>query len=123
MARTTKSMLNKNGESRHPCLVPHPGGTVFTIEYDVCYGFVIYRFNCVEVCSLYKPHGLPCGSDGKASACNAGDPGSIPGSGRSIPWRKIWQTTPVLLPEKLHGLSPEEPSRRQSMESQRVGHN
>ena len=23
------------------------------------------------------------GSDGKASACNAGDPGSIPGSGRS----------------------------------------
>ena len=83
MARTTKSMLNKNGESRHSCLVPHPGGNVFTIEYDVCYGFVIYRFNCVEVCSLYKPHGLPCGSDGKASACNAGDPGSIPGSGRS----------------------------------------
>ena len=27
--------------------------------------------------------GLPCGSDGKESACNAGDPGSIPGSGRS----------------------------------------
>ena len=27
--------------------------------------------------------GFPGGSDGKASACNAGDPGSIPGSGRS----------------------------------------
>ena len=27
--------------------------------------------------------GLPCGLDGKASACNVGDPGSIPGSGRS----------------------------------------
>ncbi|KAI4548619.1 hypothetical protein MG293_000949 [Ovis ammon polii] len=27
--------------------------------------------------------GFPDGSDGKASACNAGDPGSIPGSGRS----------------------------------------
>ena len=26
---------------------------------------------------------LPCGSDGKASTCNAGDPDSIPGSGRS----------------------------------------
>ena len=26
---------------------------------------------------------FPCGSDGKESACNAGDPGSIPGSGRS----------------------------------------
>ena len=25
----------------------------------------------------------PGGSDGKASACNAGDPGSIPGLGRS----------------------------------------
>ena len=27
--------------------------------------------------------GFPGGSDGKQSACNAGDPGSIPGSGRS----------------------------------------
>ena len=27
--------------------------------------------------------GLPCSSAGKKSACNAGDPGSIPGSGRS----------------------------------------
>ena len=27
--------------------------------------------------------GFPGGSDGKMSACNAGDPGSIPGSGRS----------------------------------------
>ena len=26
---------------------------------------------------------LLCGSDGRESACNAGDPGSIPGSGRS----------------------------------------
>ena len=26
---------------------------------------------------------LPCGSDGKESAYNVGDPGSIPGSGRS----------------------------------------
>ena len=31
------------------------------------------------------PHvrGFPGGSDGKASACNVGDPGAIPGSGRS----------------------------------------
>ena len=27
--------------------------------------------------------GFPGGSDGKTSACNAGDPGLIPGSGRS----------------------------------------
>ena len=33
--------------------------------------------------ALYQANGLisfPGGSDGKASACNAGDPGSIPGS-------------------------------------------
>ena len=29
------------------------------------------------------PDHLPGGSDGKASACNAGDPGLIPGLGRS----------------------------------------
>ena len=29
------------------------------------------------------PWDFPCGSDGKASAYNAGDLGSIPGSGRS----------------------------------------
>jgi len=27
--------------------------------------------------------GFPCGSDSKESACNIGDPGSIPGSERS----------------------------------------
>ena len=27
---------------------------------------------------------LPCGSDGKDSTCSVGDPGSIPGSGRSL---------------------------------------
>ena len=27
--------------------------------------------------------GFPAGSDGKASACNAGDPSSVPGLGRS----------------------------------------
>ena len=47
------------------------------------------------VCLLLKPsledfehnltiwEGFPGGSDGKASACSAGDPGSIPGLGRS----------------------------------------
>ena len=38
----------------------------------------------------------------KESACNAGDPGSIPGSGR-FPWRREWQPTPVLLPGDSHG--------------------
>ena len=36
------------------------------------------RANITEQCQYF-----PGGSDGKASAYNAGDPGSIPGSGRS----------------------------------------
>ena len=49
----------------------------------------------------YNNFGFPGGSDSKASACSAGDPGSIAGSGR-FPWRRKWQPTPVLLPEKSH---------------------
>ena len=32
---------------------------------------------------MYVTTGLLCSSNGKESACNAGDPGSVPGSGRS----------------------------------------
>ena len=38
----------------------------------------------------------------KVSACNAGDPGSIPGAGK-IPWRRKWQPTPVFLPGESNG--------------------
>ena len=63
--------------------------------------------------------GFPGGSNGKESAYDVGDPGSIPGSGRSpgegngsplqySSWRIPWM---------------EEPGRLQSMGSKRVGHN
>ena len=63
-------------------------------------------------------HRLPWWLSGKASACNAGDPGSIPGSGSSLEkgmtihsrilaWRAPWT---------------EEPGGLQSMGSQRVRH-
>ena len=42
------------------------------------------------------------GSDGKASAYSAGDPGLIPWVGK-IPWRRQWHPTPVLLPRESHG--------------------
>ena len=45
---------------------------------------------------------FPGGSDGKESACNAGDRGSIPGV-RKFLWRRKWQSTPVFLPGKSHG--------------------
>ena len=42
------------------------------------------------------------GSDGKVSACSAGDPGLIPGSGRS-PGEGNKLPTPVFLPGEFHG--------------------
>ena len=42
---------------------------------------------------------LPGGSDGKESACHAGDSGSIPGL-RKFPH---WQPTPVFLPGEFYG--------------------
>ena len=59
----------------------------------------------LEICpfSLTFKRCFPRGSDSKAPACNAGDPGSIPGSGRS-PGEGKWQSTPVFLPGKFHGL-------------------
>ena len=44
---------------------------------------------------------FPGGSDGKESTCNAGDPGSIPGTGRSSGEGR--QPTPVYLPGEFHG--------------------
>ena len=40
-------------------------------------------------------------SDDKESACNTGDLGSIPRSGK-IPWRREWQHTTVFLPRESH---------------------
>ena len=54
---------------------------------------------------IIHPMGFPGGSDGKESTCNAGDLGSIPGSGRSLAegngihssilaWRIPWAEKP-----------------------------
>ena len=47
--------------------------------------------------SLLSPLGFPGGSDGKESACSAGEVGSIPGSGR-----RKWQPAPAFLPREFH---------------------
>ena len=50
------------------------------------------------------PQGFPGGSDGKESASNAEDSGSVSSLRVSkIPWRKEWLPTPVFLPRKFHG--------------------
>ena len=46
--------------------------------------------------------GFPGDSDSKESACNTGDPGSIPGLGR-FPEEGKGNPTPVFLPGEFHG--------------------
>ena len=46
--------------------------------------------------------GFPVGSDGKESACNAGDPGSIPELERSL-GEGNGQPTPAFLPGESYG--------------------
>ena len=67
--------------------------------------------------------GFPGSSAGKEFACNAGDPGSIPGSGRSPGGGHGLQEEPM--PVSLPGESPrtEEPGGLQSMGLQRVRYN
>ena len=52
--------------------------------------------------SLSSKSGFPGSSDGKASACNAGGLGSIPGLGR-FPGEGNGNPTPVFLPGESHG--------------------
>ena len=63
----------------------------------------IYFFS---FCFVFRPHcmawGFPGGSDGRESACNAGGPGLVPGSGRS-PRGGNGNPLPVVLPGEFQG--------------------
>jgi len=72
--------------------------------------FIYEVFNCIL--------GFPGGSDGKASACNVRNLGSIPGSGNSL--EKEMATPSGTLARKIPWM--EEPGKLQSMRLQRVGH-
>ena len=53
------------------------------IIFKICGQFMRHPFiELFHLSNLFK--GIPDSSGSKKSACNAGDPGSIPGSGRSV---------------------------------------
>ena len=60
-------------------------GFVFFFLYFIIFFSKIAstKRNSLEASILLLFRGFPGGSDGKESACNAGDPGLIPGLGRS----------------------------------------
>ena len=78
--------------------------------------------NLLDQCSTLRAHltlmGFAGGSDGKESACNVRDLGSIPGSGRFL--EKGMATHFSILAWRISWT--EEPGGLQSMEPQRVKH-
>ena len=53
-----------------------------------------YLFSSSSSSKLYLVSGFPGGSDGKESACSAGDPWFDPWAGK-IPWKRKWRPIPV----------------------------
>ena len=73
---------------------------------------------CIQMGISFLFWGFPGGSDGKASACNEGDLGLIPGSGRSLEKEMAGHSSTVAW--KIPWM--EEPGGLQYMGSQRVRH-
>ena len=74
----------------------------------------------IELSGTMCVMGFPCSSVGKESACNAEDPGLIPGLRRSPLEKEMADNCSILAWEMPQT---EEPGRLQSMGSQRVRHN
>ena len=62
-----------------------------------------WYYDVTHCLKVKPPLGFPGGSDGKASACNAGDLGWIPELGRSPGEGNEWKLTPVFLPGEFQG--------------------
>ena len=92
--------------SSHPCFLPQrPKDCSIHLCLFCCLAcrvivtiFLIFKL-FFKIYLTYS-WGFSGGSEVKASAWNTGDLGLIPGS---LPWRRKWQPTPVLLPGESHG--------------------
>ena len=71
-----KPCLYQSGKTSE--LIPLLSDDAWPLE-PLCHSFMKFQFKDL-LCARW---GFPSSSHGKASAYNAGDPGSIPGSGRS----------------------------------------
>ena len=70
------------------------------ILYHLSYQGSPFQEAAASIALAMPVMGFPCGSDSKESACNAGDLGSIPGSGlirQLFTWRKDRLLIPVFL--------------------------
>ena len=117
MSETQKREMRQE----HKCSHNKPSNINYRSEWDWHRSHNVTLVLILDIYSTKRVNlGFPGGSDSKASTCNAGDLGSIPGSGKSpgegngsplqyyCPWKISWT---------------EEPWRLQSMGSQRVRHN
>ena len=78
---------------------------LFDIFLIIRLGFGVWGSKAAEEVPFSAHHiegRLPCSSNSKESACNAGDPGSIPGLGRFLGKRNSYPTL-VFLPGEFHG--------------------
>ena len=64
-------------------LITEPSGKSLDVVFLLTFRYLGKLFQTVNSEDLKIKVGFSGGSNGKESACNAGDPGSIPGSGRS----------------------------------------
>ena len=86
-------LVEKSSGCKYECLFPNSQFFSIDLYVDIyVYQSVNYCFAVTFEIKKYEPSkfvlflgglGYSGGSDGNASPCNAGDPGSIPGSGRS----------------------------------------
>ena len=82
-SRTPGVVGNHNNDNNLTVLAFLSKGTLCRTVVRLCISGIFFSFFFFFLNLVYIK-GFPGGSDGKESACNVGDPGSIPGSGKSL---------------------------------------